>query len=175
MRDRHPFDVRDLRSKEKFFVDDAYYNGYARITGWAAALVYFALCRHADKTQESFPSLDSIAEHYGISRRTTVNAIQRLQLHHIIVKSRTKNAKGQWLRNTYVLLDKKHWLTEPCASGACGLHVHVVPRPGARSDQDQVHVLHAKETHRKGTHRRNEKALQELRSRLESQGILPAH
>jgi hypothetical protein len=53
--------IRALRRKEKFVIDDEYLNGYARLCGWNATLVYMSICRHADKDQYSFPRIRKAA------------------------------------------------------------------------------------------------------------------
>jgi hypothetical protein len=62
MSENDQFLVRDLRNKQHFIVDDAYLNGYAKLCGPNATLVYLCHCRHADRHQESFPSVQLMAE-----------------------------------------------------------------------------------------------------------------
>ena len=56
-------------------LDDAYLNGYAKICGIYATVVYNSLCRHANfYNQECFPSLKKIAEEHNISKPKVVDA-----------------------------------------------------------------------------------------------------
>ena len=44
-----PIKVRDTRVKGYFIVNDQYLNGFAKHISPIASLVYFSLCRHADR------------------------------------------------------------------------------------------------------------------------------
>lgn len=105
-----PIRIIDGRNKEKFQIDDFYLDHYAKMCGWNATLVYLCLCRHADSvTQESFPSIEMMAEKVGVSYNTIRRGIKILTDWGIIEVRRDKNEAGQWLRNTYKLLDKSTW------------------------------------------------------------------
>ena len=107
------FEVRDMRHKEKFFVDDAYLNGYAKHLGTTTSMVYFVLCRHADKNQECFPSYDTIAIKLGISDATVKRSIKTLKEWNIICIAKRKRKGGKFLHNSYTLLDKSVWQNKP--------------------------------------------------------------
>ena len=95
------FKIRDLRKKDQFILDDAYLNGYARLCGWQATLVYISLCRHADINQIAFPSLNLIADELGVSRNTVIRGIKALKEWGVIeVIANTRDDGGQSL-NTY--------------------------------------------------------------------------
>ena len=105
MKREENFEVRDIRKKEQYVMDDAYYNGYAKICGPWASLVYLALCRHADiYRQTCFPSISLIADNLRISGRQVMRGLRILEEHNIIRRERTLG-KG----NRYWLIDKKHW------------------------------------------------------------------
>jgi AraC-like DNA-binding protein len=173
--ERGKFQVRDLRIKEKFFMDDAYLNGYAKICGWKATLVYLSLCRHADKNQECFPSEELISKELGISRDSVMRGIRALVGSNIISIERKRNQRGKWFNNVYVLVDKKHW--DP---------IHVVnsnmdanPAHVANSDmasqvansvdpcrpQRKTHVAvsDTKDTHGKDSHKKETPSEEEIR------------
>ena len=76
--------VIDKRNKEKFQVDDAYLNGWAKRCDINATGVYMVLCRHASKDQECFPSKKLIAEKLAISEWSVYKAIKTLEAHNII-------------------------------------------------------------------------------------------
>lgn len=150
------FEVRDMRHKEKFFVDDEYLNGYAKLCGINATGVYFVLCRHADKNQECFPSMESIAEKLGIGKRTVVRAINTLVDWNIIGRGdRKRHKNGKWMHNTYHLLDKSVWKSKPSATVASGSQVPENTQPSAKYDTSQVPHRHTKDTHKKDTHIRS--------------------
>lgn len=99
------FEVRDLREKDKFVVDDKFLNGYARFLGIYAVGVYVCLCRHADKDQKTYPAINKIAEELDISRNKVIEAIKCLEFWKIIKKKRV----GLKLTNRYYLLKKSLW------------------------------------------------------------------
>jgi hypothetical protein len=103
------FKVRDLRKKDQFKIDDAYLNGYARICGKDASLVYMSLCRHAEfNSQKAFPSQDKIAFELGISNRTVRRGLKKLMAYNIILAERVR-ISGKFSNYLYILLDKSEW------------------------------------------------------------------
>lgn len=101
-----PFEVRDMRHKEKFFLDDEFLNGYAKLLGVYCVGVYVSLCRHANKNQKCWPSVQKIQEELGIGRDSVISSVKRLEFWKIIKKTRT----GKQLVNRYHLLDRKQWV-----------------------------------------------------------------
>lgn len=138
---KETFKVRDLRIKEKFWLDDVYLNGYARYLKPTATAVYLSLCRHADKEQSCFPAEVTIAEEHGISERTVRSKIALLQSWNIIKVKRTRSQKGKWLHNTYFLLDKSEW-RKPQAKFASGSSI-------GKKEQNQRQQLPHKDSHSK--------------------------
>jgi len=104
-KENEPFEVRDLRHKEKFVVDDKFLNGYGKYFGPTGIAVYVALCRIANKEQEAYPSQKSLAEKIGVGVTSINDWLGILDYFNIIRKER----KGKKLTNRYYLLDKKHW------------------------------------------------------------------
>jgi len=113
------FEVRDLRNKEWFVVDDIYLNGWARKCGIYATGVYFVLCRHANiETQSCFPSVSLISQKLDISERQVKRALSILEHFHIIRVERTSGKV-----NVYYLLDKREWIdTRACQSPVSNSH-----------------------------------------------------
>ncbi len=99
------FEVRDLRAKGKYLIDDQFLNGYARFVEKYAVGVYNSLCRHAGKDQKSWPSINKISEELGFGRDSVIQGIKRLEFWKIIKKQRI----GKTVNNRYFLLDKKSW------------------------------------------------------------------
>jgi len=138
-----------MRIKEKFFVDDAYLNGYAKLCGTNATLVYLCLCRHSDRHQESFPSVELMAEKLGVSRDSVIRGIKTLVSWNIISKERERRTNATWLNNRYILLDKTTWKPKPSSPQQHG-------EPSSKSDPiqvanevvSQVAVSDTKDTHR---------------------------
>lgn len=105
--------VRDVRTKSHFIVDDEYLNGFAKVCGASASMVYLCLCRHADQGQKAFPSIKLMSEKLGVDPRTIRRGIDILVAHNIIVKGRQRNPKsGRWWHNAYLLNDKSVWFKE---------------------------------------------------------------
>lgn len=147
--------VIDKRKKEKFMLDDEYLNGQAKLCGWQATLVYLSLCRHANKNQESFPSIKLMAEEHGVGRNTIIKGLKALETRKVIVIEKARKKDGKWLNNSYILLDKSEWdytkkeviqvpvedsVKQPCPSQNIAVSL---------SEQNQVPVEDTKETHRR--------------------------
>ena len=104
-----------MRNKEKYFLDDDYLNGYAKLCGVYATAVYNSLSRHANfNTQECFPEIDKMAEQHSMDRKTVIKGIKKLQEWNIIsVKKRKSKDTKRQLPNVYILLDKSNWKPKP--------------------------------------------------------------
>ena len=107
------FKVRDLRKKDQFKIDDAYLNGYARICGKDATLVYTSLCRHAEfNSQKAFPSQNKIAYEHKISVKTVRRGLKKL-IDYNIVMAKQERMGGKFVNYVYYLLDKSEWKEIP--------------------------------------------------------------
>ena len=147
--------VIDKRVKEKFMMDDLYLNGQARVCGWQATLVYLSLCRHANISQESFPSIKLMAEELDISRPTVIKGLSNLEKYNVIEIKKSRGKSGKWLNNVYVLIDKSEWKDYQVIHDDTDNQVNDVDTaPSQReitaestSDQNQVNDVDTKETH----------------------------
>lgn len=99
------FEVRDARTKNRFFIDNEFYDLYLATLGSNAYVVYSALCRYADKQQKAWPSQNTLSEETGLSRQTVNAMIGILEDWNIIRRERV----GKRSTNRYWLLDKAHW------------------------------------------------------------------
>ncbi len=141
------FEVRDMRHKEKFEIDDIYLNGHAKKCGIYATGVYMALCRHANKEQYCWPSIKKIAEELNISDKQVGRAVKILEKNRIIIKRRS----GKKMNNRYVLLDKSEWTTSPISEQTDS---------PITTDPQSDHIgtdspIHSKESHIRTTHIRD--------------------
>lgn len=118
---------------------DEYLNGWAKKTGWKAGIVYDCLWRHADRAREAFPSIELMADEWGVDRKTIMKGLQTLIDFNIIKKEAKRSKSGKFLHNTYLLLAKEHWI-EPSPSQGHG---------STKSFSGTYHVLHKDY---KGTH-----------------------
>lgn len=156
-------EVRDLRVKEKFFLDDAYLNGYAKKCGWKATLVYLSLCRHADKQQQAFPSVQLMAQEHNVSVNTIRRGIKDLEQWNIIQVIRTfDDTTKKYLNNIYYLLDKSEWkyIKNQGQRPVRAVEKKKPAPPGDRASalwgKNQRPVVTHKDTHIKDTHIRKE-------------------
>lgn len=101
---RGKIEIRDAREKAFFIIDDEYFNGFSRICGVQATLVYMALCRHAGKDQTCFPSVDLMSERLGVSRRSIIRGLKSLEDHRVIKVDRVRGES-----NIYTLTNKRVW------------------------------------------------------------------
>jgi len=102
------FEIRDLREKDRFVVDDKFLNGYARFLGIYAVGVYNSLCRHANRNQQCWPSVNRMAKELSICRNKVIDGLKYLEFWGIIKKERS----GKKLTNRYLLLSKRYWKTK---------------------------------------------------------------
>lgn len=99
------FEVRDLREHNFFVVDNEFLdNNWMKFLKGAPAVVYFAICRHSDKQQVSFPSIPYLVKETGYGKRQIIRAIKLLEFHQLISVSRQKGN-----HNMYSLINRKHW------------------------------------------------------------------
>jgi len=142
--------IIDKRIKEKFMMDDAYLNGQARICGWQATLVYNSLCRHTNSSQESFPSIQLMSQELGVSRDTVMRGIDNLEKFNVIQVRKSRTKGGQWLNNTYILIDKSQWEKSQVVNTDMVSHVGNSSTPSRPQQVDQVADIDTKETHEQG-------------------------
>lgn len=113
--DRKEIAIRDLR--EKFYMkDDAYFNGWGMKCGGVASLVYDALCRYANMSDQTcYPSRSLIADKIGYSERQVTRGLKTLEAFRIIVVEREKG-----MRSVYLLTDKTGWKEPASYFKTCG-------------------------------------------------------
>jgi len=148
--------IIDKRKKEKFMMDDDYLNGQAKLCGWQGTIVYNSLCRHANINQESFPSIKLMAKQHRVGRNTILKGVENLEKRNVIQVKKMRTKGGQWLNNTYILLDKSDWdySSQVPVEDTVNIlsQVLVGTPPSPCGDTSQVPVEDTKETHIKETH-----------------------
>lgn len=100
--------IRDCR-RGSFRVDDAFVDSFAAVVGNMATLVYVSLCRHSDKAQEAWPSIEKIGAEMGINSRSVRRGIKSLEEHGIVSVIRGRDIRQRRAVNVYVLIDKNSW------------------------------------------------------------------
>lgn len=139
--------IRDNRDKNWFWMDNEYLNGYAKHLGVSCTAVYLSLCRFANnESQKCFPSMDLIADQNGITRRTVITAIQRLEEWGIVNVERSRGADGKNVNNVYTLMAKELWKDKPCEIDSLGYHVKIKTEPCENKDQTHVKLFHTNYT-----------------------------
>ncbi len=73
-------------------------------------LVYFYLARCGNRGTRAFPSYQTIAKKCGVSRRTVINAVNRLKQKGIIhIQHRYNVDRKQYYSNVYIVEHKLHY------------------------------------------------------------------
>ena len=107
--------IRDLRTHNRFFVDNKLIDEFGEIIGVYGIAIYAALCRFADlRTQRCFPSYQTLADRLDCSRRKVIDVMALLEDCHIIRKARRYDDDGHITSNWYDLMDKSDWQTPIC-------------------------------------------------------------
>ena len=98
--------IRDRRQRNWFWIDNCIIRHYGRELQASGIAVYTTLCCHADNgTQESFPSLKTMADLLNLSPSTVRRALRKLAgLGLILTEPRLRPDGGQ-TSNTYILLN----------------------------------------------------------------------
>ncbi len=102
---KEELEIRDLRKKDQFIIDDEFLDVYAKFVGIQAVGVYSSLCRRAGKDQKCWPSIKRIQKDLGIGRNSVINSIKKLEFWKIIKKTQI----GRACSNRYWLIHKKSW------------------------------------------------------------------
>lgn len=102
------FEVRDLRVKTRFAIDNRFYDEYTAIFGPTISMVYIALVRHANKDQKTWPSQKRISQQLGVSRQWIGSYLKILQFFNLIRTVRV----GKTCNNRYYLIDEKQWRSD---------------------------------------------------------------
>lgn len=109
--------------------------------------VYYSLVMAADNnTGACFPSKKSIADTWGLSRRTVDAAMERLLAHRpaLLQVTRHRTQRGEFAANDYQLLDPFDEQPSPSTSGASlpssmgQLNVEIVSAQNLRVDHAQI-------------------------------------
>ena len=112
MEQQQLFKIRDKRQDSRFYIDNEFIDGYAKVIGWPGVVVYCALARHS-KDERCFPSIEHLAIELGVSKATIKRGVKGLRDFNIVmVEMRTRTNQGRG-SNVYYLLDRKEWKPVP--------------------------------------------------------------
>jgi hypothetical protein len=97
--------IRDKRTKKRFFVDNVFLDGYGNKLGPYGIAVYITLCRYANLDEQTcYPSVRTIAERTGMSENKARDCTRELEkLGLISIQTRYRN--GSPTSNLYTILD----------------------------------------------------------------------
>lgn len=135
------YEVRDVRAKNRFFIDNEFFDVWVPALGIHAFAVYAALCRHSNREQLAWPAQEKIARETGMSARQVIRMIKRLEEHRIIDRERV----GKRVTNKYRLLDRNLWIrpevkctgvTSPGRDDVTGSHITDGGREGSPAPHD---------------------------------------
>lgn len=99
------FQVRDLRTEKRFFVDNIIIDEYGSELGSYGIAVYNVLCRFARlETQQAYPSVSTIANRIDAGTTKVREELRLLEELELIRTERRRNDKGQ-TSNLYTLLE----------------------------------------------------------------------
>ena len=99
------FEVRDLRVKTRFAIDNVFWDEFVPVLGTTISMVYVALVRHANKEQKTWPSQERVARQVGVTREWVGRFLTILEYFNLIKGVRV----GKMCTNRYYLIDEKHW------------------------------------------------------------------
>jgi len=125
-------EIRDLREKHFFMVDDLLLDAYAARLGPHTTLVYISLCRHANKFQISWPSIDRLAEKTAVSRSGVLRGLRELEKARLIKVERHRGRP-----NIYVLRDRSAWVPPDQCQGDTSVRETLLPVSGRHYYQCQ--------------------------------------
>lgn len=140
--------VKDQRRREFYIVDNYFQDEYAGRLGPITSAVYHCLLRYGSKTRIAWPAVRTIAGQCGVSERAVKEGLRRLKVWGLIDTRQQQAGKTKrFLRNVYILRDKKEWrafnsaVDKGLGAGGCAekskSRGHMVPtEPGAYNDKD---------------------------------------
>ncbi len=100
------FRIRDNRGGCWYYINNAFLRGnWGRVLGPHAIAIYNAIVIHADdKTQDCWPSYQTMADLTGMSRRQAIREVKKLAARHIISITKIKGKS-----NMIDLLHQDEW------------------------------------------------------------------
>lgn len=103
-----PIIVRNKRVENRFYIDNEFLNGYAKLVRLQGQGVYIALCRH-ERSGKAFPSIKHLANELGTSDYSVKKGVGLLKKYNIVQVERM----GKTLNNIYWLTDYTEWKKIP--------------------------------------------------------------
>ncbi|EDN66644.1 hypothetical protein BGP_6112 [Beggiatoa sp. PS] len=99
--------IKDARKLNIWYSEDEFFDyGVTKHIGVSAAIVYFALCRHADRDGKAFPSVELLVQECGLSNRVVAKSTRTLKQFSLIEIKRNKHQ-----HNIYYVQSVKNAIT----------------------------------------------------------------
>ena len=119
--------VRDLRTKRYFTVHNIIVDTYGKELGPIGLATYMALCRMADKDDQTcYPSYKTLADRIGAGRASVGKALAQLKALELVDWEQRPGSGDNLLSNLYVLLEPPkrevvHQVDYPSPGGGLGV------------------------------------------------------
>ena len=116
------FPIRDQRTEQRFFVDNAFVDQYGPIIGPYGHAVYNVIVRHAKPDgRDSWPSHATIAKKAGCSPAKVKNVLKQFEeLGLVAVRARYNAKTGGQTSNEYIILDPPPLADTPATTDTPG-------------------------------------------------------
>ena len=101
------FKIRDKRKEGRYYTDNEFIDGYAKMVGWQGQIIYAALCRHA-RDNKCFPGQKHMTVELAIGLTSVKLGVKKLIEFNIIATIKRSASQGR-TSNEYWLLDKAEW------------------------------------------------------------------
>ena len=103
--------IEDRQKRGWFWIENGIFDyGIANQIGSSALIVYFALCRHANREGKSFPSVKKLQFETGLSNKVIANSIDTLKHYNLLEVQREKHQHNLYtIKTVYnsICLNKK--------------------------------------------------------------------
>jgi hypothetical protein len=97
-------EVRDAREAGFFHIDNLFHDEYVRVVGIHGLGVYASLCRHCNRDQKAWPSINLMSDELAASHTTIVRALKMLESHNIVKIDRKFGE-----HSIYTLTNRRKW------------------------------------------------------------------
>ena len=137
--------IEDGQKRGWFWIENGIFDyGIANQIGSSALIIYFALCRHANKEGKSFPSVKKLQFETGLSNKIIANSIDTLKRYNLLEVQREKHQHNIYtikIVDKYIYLNNKKKILN-VESTSAQQQVKNLHEAGVDSTPEQVKNLH---------------------------------
>lgn len=138
------FQVRDLRNGEWFWIHKIVLEQYSKLVGAEGILIYNALCCFANgKTNDCFPSLQTLENLTGLSHPTVCKYLKLLETHGLII---IENRQEENKSNLYTLVKVVNKVVKEINRGSKGDEQGVVKEINTNNNKYKQELINKKGT-----------------------------